>query len=35
LLDENSWFQMHADLGTETGFYYLWDGELPEDSQGE
>ncbi len=27
LLEENTWFQMHAELETETGFYYLWDQE--------
>ena len=26
LLEENSWFQMHGELETETGFYYLWNG---------
>lgn len=31
LLAENVWFQMHAGLGTEPGFFYLWDKELPED----
>jgi len=31
LLAENNWFQMHAELSTEPGFYYLWDKELPED----
>lgn len=31
LLEENPWFQMHAELGTEPGFYYLWDKELPEE----
>ena len=25
LLAENAWFQMHAELGTDPGFYYLWD----------
>ncbi len=35
LLAENTWFQMHVELGTEPGFYYLWDKELPEDQQGE
>jgi len=30
LLEENPWFQMHAELGTEPGFYYLWDKEIPE-----
>lgn len=29
LLAENTWFQMHAELGTEPGFYYLWDKEPP------
>ena len=29
LLAENAWFQMHAELGTEPGFYYLWNGRLP------
>ena len=24
LLAENTYFQMHEELGTETGFYYLW-----------
>ena len=24
LLAENAYFQMHEELGTETGFYYLW-----------
>ena len=27
LLAENTWFQMHAELGTEPGFYYLWDAD--------
>lgn len=31
LLEENSWFQMHAELDTEPGFYYLWDKEVPKD----
>ena len=35
LLAENTWFQMHAELGTEPGFYYLWDREAPEDMQGD
>ena len=30
LLEENTWFQMHAELGTEPGFFYLWDKEIPE-----
>ena len=30
LLEENPWFQMHAELGTEPGFFYLWDKEIPE-----
>lgn len=25
LLSENVWFQMHDDLGTNPGFFYLWD----------
>jgi len=25
LLTENSWFRMHEELGTDPGFYYLWD----------
>ena len=25
LLAENAWFQMHAELDTDPGFYYLWD----------
>ena len=28
LLAENYWFQMHEELGTDPGFYYLWDPEL-------
>ncbi len=35
LLEENTWFQMHEELGTEPGFYYLWDKELPEESESE
>ncbi len=35
LLAENTWFQMHAELGTEPGFYYLWDKELAEESESE
>lgn len=27
LLTENTWFQMHEELGTNPGFYYLWDRE--------
>ena len=27
LLSENTWFQMHEELGTDPGFYYLWDKE--------
>ena len=27
LLAENTWFQMHEELGTDPGFYYLWDKE--------
>jgi len=27
LLAENQWFQMHEELGTDPGFYYLWDKE--------
>lgn len=27
LLSENTWFQMHEDLGTNPGFFYLWDEE--------
>lgn len=27
LLEENSWFQMHEELGTNPGFYYLMDEE--------
>lgn len=27
LLTENTWFQMHEELGTNPGFYYLWDKE--------
>lgn len=27
LLSENTWFQMHEELGTNPGFYYLWDKE--------
>lgn len=26
LLEEKPWFQMHEELETETGFYYLWSG---------
>jgi phenylacetyl-CoA:acceptor oxidoreductase subunit 1 len=26
LLEENSYFQMHEELETDTGFYYLWNG---------
>ena len=26
LLEENTYFQMHEELETETGFYYLWKG---------
>lgn len=25
-LSERTWFQMHDDLGTQPGFFYLWDG---------
>jgi phenylacetyl-CoA:acceptor oxidoreductase subunit 1 len=25
LLAENQFFRMHEELGTEPGFYYLWD----------
>ncbi|MCZ7561152.1 MAG: 4Fe-4S dicluster domain-containing protein [Burkholderiaceae bacterium] len=25
LLEENDWFRMHEELGTEPGFFYLWD----------
>ena len=24
LLTDNTWFQMHEDLGTNPGFFYLW-----------
>lgn len=34
LLAENNWFQMHAELGTEPGFFYLWNKELPEELNG-
>lgn len=27
LLTDNTWFQMHEDLGTNPGFFYLWDKE--------
>jgi phenylacetyl-CoA:acceptor oxidoreductase subunit 1 len=27
LLENNPWFQMHAELGTDPGFYYIWDKE--------
>jgi phenylacetyl-CoA:acceptor oxidoreductase subunit 1 len=27
LLSDNAWFQMHEELGTDPGFYYLWDKE--------
>ena len=27
LLSQNSWFQMHEELGTNPGFFYLWDKE--------
>jgi len=27
LLAENYWFRMHEELGTEPGFYYIWDEE--------
>lgn len=27
LLSNNAWFQMHEELGTDPGFYYLWDKE--------
>ena len=27
LLSDNPWFQMHEELGTDPGFYYLWDKE--------
>lgn len=27
LLAENTWFQMHEHLGTQPGFFYLWDEE--------
>ncbi|MCY1380859.1 Menaquinone reductase, iron-sulfur cluster-binding subunit [compost metagenome] len=27
LLAKNKWFQMHEELGTKPGFYYLWDEE--------
>ena len=30
LLAENAWFQMHVELGTDPGFYYLWDEEKAE-----
>ena len=30
---EQESFQMHAELGTEPGFFYLWDQELPEELQ--
>jgi phenylacetyl-CoA:acceptor oxidoreductase subunit 1 len=29
LLAENRHFRMHEELGTEPGFYYLWDKEMP------
>ena len=35
LLAENIWFQMHEELGTSPGFYYLWDKELPGDTESE
>lgn len=35
LLEENSWFQMHEELGTNPGFYYLWEKELDEVPQSE
>jgi phenylacetyl-CoA:acceptor oxidoreductase subunit 1 len=35
LLVDKPWFQMHAELETEPGFYYLWDGELPGETRGE
>lgn len=35
LLAENTWFQMHEELGTEPGFYYLWDKEPAEESESE
>jgi phenylacetyl-CoA:acceptor oxidoreductase subunit 1 len=35
LLAENTWFQMHEELGTETGFYYLYDKEPPEEIESE
>lgn len=29
LLRQNQFFRMHEDLGTDPGFYYLWDGARP------
>jgi phenylacetyl-CoA:acceptor oxidoreductase subunit 1 len=29
LLAENQFFRMHEELGTEPGFYYLWDRKAP------
>jgi phenylacetyl-CoA:acceptor oxidoreductase subunit 1 len=31
LLAENRWFRMHEELGTDPGFYYLWDGVRPDE----
>jgi phenylacetyl-CoA:acceptor oxidoreductase subunit 1 len=35
LLAENVWFQMHEELGTEPGFYYLYDKEPTEETKSE
>ncbi len=35
LLAENQWFRMHEELGTDPGFYYLWNAKPPAGEPGQ